>query len=890
MASGRLRQDPPIRIDHRILVRMVVPILAAGLLFSWVALHRLTEPLVGYLQNEADLLLKHASEHGLTICDQSLNHLLEMRLEEDDQMNAALQHETLAEIRAIHRRLPKIHMLVIDTHGAPLTSSLNSTAGLPLPNPDSGFSDQISDARINGVPMRLHRRYFPFWRWWVVSLISRADYNAPVVMARRAAWMATLGVVATLLFTLVLVFRIFVARPLNRLIDAAGEVASGHFAPVTVRRPDEIGRLSEAFNSMIEVLKQRAQQNNELIQVLTASERRFRAAFETSPDALILTRMDDHTIVEVNDGFCRLTGYAMKEVVGSSPLELGIWVAPDDRQRLVQRLAAGETVREFEAELRCKDGRVGTAMLAAVPLIIAGEDYLLTIARDVSAQVAALRALSESEARYRLVVENANDAIFVILDGRIRFANCQAERLIGYDQQILSSRDFLEFVHPDDRRMVAERQQLRSAGQDPPRHYALRLVHAGGQVRYGQLSVVAIEWEGRPATLGFLRDITTEKSLEDQFQQAQRLEAIGTLAGGIAHDFNNLLMGIQGNAALALGDIGAGHAAAERLNNIEDLVQNGVTLTRQLLGFARGGKYEVRPTDLNRMLERHHQIFGRTKREVRIEGIYEKNLWPVAVDRGQIEQVLLNLYVNAWQAMPGGGDIRVTTRNMEVDSNEARIHGVTAGRYIRLDVRDSGVGMDEAVMQRIFDPFFTTKEREWGTGLGLASVYGIMKNHGGFVTVVSRPGHGATFSLFLPASDAAPEQIAPHPHRVRPGQGTVLLVDDDEMILDVGRGLLESLGYRVLHAASGREAIAVLEAATEPVELVLLDLIMPDMGGGEVFDRIRKRFPAIRVVLSSGYSINGEAADIMARGCEGFLQKPFGREALCAKLQEVLGA
>ncbi len=878
-----------MRFYHRIIVRMLVPILAAGLLFAWLALDRFTDPLLGHLQNEADSLLRHASEHGLSICDGKYQRLLELHLEDDPRMNRAFQREALAEIRTIPRRQTKVHMIVLDGDGALIASSLDGFSPSAMPAQGAEFSDAIESARIDGVPMRLHRRVFPFWRWRIVSLISEADYIAPVAMARKAVWMATAGAVAVLLLSLLAVFHLFVARPLNALVAAARKVASGRFVPVPVRRPDEIGRLTAAFNAMMEVLKQREGQSKELIEALTASERRFRATFETSPDAMFLTRADDHSILEVNESFCRLTGYTAVEVIGSKPLELGFWVDMDDRRQLLGRLDAGETVRDFQSRMRTKNGRIHIAMITSRSLTIAGQAHWLTICRDVTEQVSTVQALSESEARYRQVVENANDAIFVILDGRIRFANRQTEQLIGYDQQALVDHDFIDFIHPDDRRMVAERHQRRMAGENEPRRYTLRMVHADGQVRYGQLSVVAIEWEKRPALLGFLRDITAEKNLEDQFQQAQRLEAVGTLAGGIAHDFNNLLMGIQGNAELALSSVGTGHPAAERLTNIEALVKNGVTLTRQLLGFARGGKYEVRPTDLNRLLERHHRIFGRTKKEIRIHEDCETRLWTVAVDRGQIEQVLLNIYINAWQAMAGGGDLSVTTRNVLVGRDQADTHGIAPGRFVRIDVRDTGAGMDEAVMQRIFDPFFTTKEREWGTGLGLASVYGIMKNHGGFVTVASQPGKGATFSLFLPACDAVPEQIAPHPRRGASGHGTILLVDDDRMILDVGQGMLESLGYTVLTADSGTAAVALVKEAAAPIDLVLLDLVMPDMGGGEVFDQIRRLSPATRVVLSSGYSIDGEAADIMARGCEGFIQKPFGRDTLSAKLQEVLG-
>ncbi|GAG21264.1 unnamed protein product, partial [marine sediment metagenome] len=245
---------------------------------------------------------------------------------------------------------------------------------------------------------------------------------------------------------------------------------------------------------------------------------------------------------------------------------------------------------------------------------------------------------------------------------------------------------------------------------------------------------------------------TEKKRLEAQFQAAQRMEAIGTLAGGLAHDFNNILMGIQGNTSLILLHKTSTHPDYERLKGIEEGVKSGAELTRQLLGFARGGKYEVRPTNLNELIENQNHMFGRTKKEITIRGKYEDKPWTVEVDQGQIEQVLLNLYVNAWQAMPGGGDLYIETENVTLDEDYAKPFNMEPGRYVKISVTDSGVGMDEATQQRIFEPFFTTKEMGRGTGLGLASVYGIIRNHGGIISVYSEKGKGTTFEIYLPVS------------------------------------------------------------------------------------------------------------------------------------------
>jgi two-component system, cell cycle sensor histidine kinase and response regulator CckA len=281
-------------------------------------------------------------------------------------------------------------------------------------------------------------------------------------------------------------------------------------------------------------------------------------------------------------------------------------------------------------------------------------------------------------------------------------------------------------------------------------------------------------------------------------------------------------------------------------------------------------------------------MFGRTKKELTIHGKYAKDLWAVEADQGQIEQVLLNLYVNAWQAMPAGGALYLETGNVTIDEDRAVVHNVPAGKYVRVGVTDTGMGMDENTKRRIFDPFFTTKEMGRGTGLGLAMAYGIMKDHGGFINVYSEPGHGSTFSLYLPATDKEVVGSKPPAPKALTGSETILLVDDEPNVLSVSKQILESLGYTVHGMRSGEEAIAFYGERKDAVSLVILDMIMPGMPGGELFDRIKGVDPSARIILSSGYSLNGQASEIMDRGCQGFLQKPFDIATLSRKIREVL--
>ncbi|MGA1865817.1 MAG: response regulator [bacterium] len=385
-----------------------------------------------------------------------------------------------------------------------------------------------------------------------------------------------------------------------------------------------------------------------------------------------------------------------------------------------------------------------------------------------------------------------------------------------------------------------------------------------------------------------LKNITQSKRLEAQLQQAQKMESIGTLAGGIAHDFNNLLMGILGHTSLMLLDIDSSHPHYNKLKTIEKQVESGVKLTRQLLGYARQGRYDVRPINLNQLVQETSETFGRTRKEITIQLNLSGGLFPIEADQGQIEQVLLNLYVNAADAMPGGGDLIIKTMNITQEDFKRKMYDPKPGNYVLLAVTDTGIGMDRNTRKRIFEPFFTTKEMGRGTGLGLASVYGIIRGHEGHISVESKKGHGSTFTIYFPATKKRVRNTAKDSDRFIKETGTVLLVDDEEIMLDVGREMLEVIGYRVLTANNGNEAVEVYKNNRDTIDVVLLDMVMPNMGGGETYDQLKEISPNIKVVLASGYAIDGEATMILQRGCNGFIQKPFNVSELSQKLGEIL--
>jgi len=514
------------------------------------------------------------------------------------------------------------------------------------------------------------------------------------------------------------------------------------------------------------------------------------------------------------------------------------------------------------------------------------------VSKDITKRRKVEEALQKSEFKYRQLIEHSSEAIFILTGGKISYCNGRTEKMLGYPMDDLKMISFINLMISEDREMVFERQKALMHGDNSPLSYSFRVINKDGATIWVEANSVAINWEGEAATLNFMRDITRQKKTEARLLQAQKMESIGTLAGGIAHDFNNLLMGIQGHASLSLLKLDKTDPNYEHLKTIQNLVMNGANLTKQLLGFARGGKYQVKRVDLNALIEKTSQNIGRTKKEIRIHRNLDANIWPTDVDSGQIEQVLLNLFVNAWQAMPGGGDLYIETKNITLDENRFKSYIGKSGRYVKISVTDTGVGMDEQTRERVFEPFFTTREMGRGTGLGLASAYGIIKNHNGFINVYSEKGKGSTFNIYIPA--AVKKDVKgkytdmDDAIDATPCTETILLVDDESLILDVASDMLKTMGYTVITAQDGPSALETYAQKQAEIDLVILDMVMPDMGGGEVFDELKKINPQVKVLLSSGYSLNGQASRIIDRGCDGFIQKPFTMGDISRQLRGIL--
>ena len=628
-------------------------------------------------------------------------------------------------------------------------------------------------------------------------------------------------------------------------------------------------------------------------EALRESEERFRELAENIREVFWLFDWNEQKVIYVSPAYETVWGRSIEDLYNRYE-EWAESIHPDDLNYAQESFAkiaetgGGET-REYR--IVRPDGSV--RWVSDRGFAITGDDgkvlRIAGIAEDITERKRAEEALRESEEKYRLLVENAYDAIFVVQDGVFKYANPRTLEMTGYSRKELASIPFSSRIHSEDRDMVVERYKRRLKGEEVNSNYTYRAINKAGEQGWRQINSVPITWEGRPATMCFVRDITSEKRLEAELQQARRMEALGTLAGGIAHDFNNLLMGIQGRISLMIMDADPSQSRYEDLKDMEDIVKSGADLTKQLLGFARTGKYDVKPTDLTELIKRTFLIFGRTHKEIQIHINYQEDIWAVEVDQRQIEQVLLNLYVNAWQAMPGGGDLYLQTRNVILDENFVKPFHLAPGNFVKISVTDTGVGMDETTQQKVFEPFFTTKEMGRGTGLGLASVYGIVRNHGGIINVYSEKGQGTNFNIYLPASASEIIEEKKSPGNPMKGTETILLVDDDERIVAIGAKALKKMGHQVLSARNGKEAILLYEKNQNNIDVVVLDMIMPEMGGGETYDRLKAINPNVRVILSSGYSIEGQASEILKRGCDGFIQKPFKMRELSQRIKEILG-
>ncbi len=629
------------------------------------------------------------------------------------------------------------------------------------------------------------------------------------------------------------------------------------------------------------------------------------------PDAAFVIDLEGR-VIAWNRAIEHLTGVLRKDILGKANYEYAVPFYGERRPVLVDLVLLPNSEYEkdiYQNALRSGDvingevyvsgayrGKGAYLLVSASTLHDSAGNIIGAIEsiRDISDIKRSENALRESEEKYRHLVEKSQSIIMGLdLDGNITFINRFAEQFFGYSRQEIIGKNVVGTIVPLTKNTERNFKLLfGDINRDPEKFTSNEdenICRDGRRVWIAWTTAAVRDPNGEIIeVLCIGNDITERKRLETQLIQAQKLEAVGTLAGGLAHDFNNLLMAIQGNASLMLLDMGPDHPHFERLKQIEENVQSAVSLTSQLLAFARKGRYELKTVNINDLLDKTAGMFWRTRKEITIEKRFSADLWAADVNPGQIEQAVMSLYLNASQAMPGGGALYLETSNLSLSETNAKSHNLEPGRYVKVSITDTGMGMDEQTRRRVFEPFFTTKGMGRGTGLGLAIVYGIILSHGGIINVHSEPGQGTTFNIYLPSSDKAVAVPKPATPELVTGRETILLVDDEEMILDLNRELFEKLGYRIFTASSGSEAVKIYTEKKNEIDLIIMDMIMPQMHGLELYEKFKSMNPAVKVILSSGYSLNGQARKIMDKGCDGFIQKPFRLSEISRKVREVI--
>ncbi|MEJ2718331.1 MAG: PAS domain S-box protein [Deltaproteobacteria bacterium] len=680
-----------------------------------------------------------------------------------------------------------------------------------------------------------------------------------------------------------------------------------------------------------------------------------------------------------------------------------------------RRLMRGEYVSDVEISYRSPEGKELTLIASGTPKVapdgsIAGAVIMYV---DITERKKAEEALRASEEKYRVVVEKALEGILIAQNGIIKFANPRVSELFGYQADELVPKAFTDFIHPADRKKVLERHQRRLQGEKFPSRYPIRIAHANGTTRWVEIDSVLIPWDGKPATLVFLtditdrkqaeeerlllvtaieqaseavivtyasgiieyvnpaferttrysreeavgqkpsllksgqhnkefygrlwdtiraggvwtgrfankrkdgtlyqedaaispvrdssgaivnfvalkRDVTQEVELEKQLLQAQKMEAVGTLAGGVAHDFNNLLQIVLGFAELLLMGKCPEDPGYRHLRAIQEAAARGSELVQRILTFSRKIEIHPRPIDLNHEVSRAKELLSRTvPKMISIDLRLADDLKTVHADPGQIELILLNIAINAKDAMPDGGRLVIETRNVNLDwEGDQRHMQLKPGEYVMLKVADNGHGMEKEVLDRIFEPFYTTKKAGEGTGLGLAMVFGIVKSHNGHIVARSEPGKGTTFNIYLPALEAEANWDV-ETSREMPAFGieTILLVDDEELIRDLGKQILTQGGYTVLTAENGFKALEIYRERQDEIALVVLDLVMPEMGGKQCLSELLRINPNAEVLVATGHSLDGAMRDDLGALAKGFVKKPYGAKDILGKVRGVL--
>lgn len=623
---------------------------------------------------------------------------------------------------------------------------------------------------------------------------------------------------------------------------------------------------------------------------LAESEKRYRTLFEESPAVMLVIDPESAEIVGGNEAAIRYYGFSREELIGKSMTEL--IVLPNTE--VIQMLREATTGPHFiHLQHRLASGEIRDVELSRGPINVNGTTYLFSIIHDITARKEAENAIREGENKLHAITSTATDAIILIDEKEnVSYWNPAAEKMFGYEVEEMMGRN-LEIIIPEKYREAHKKgfAGFVETGYGPMigRIYEVSAIRKDGTEFPIELSISGLKLKDKWHSAGVVRDITGRKNLETQLRQAQKMEAIGTLAGGIAHDFNNILTAIIGFGSMLSMKMAKSDPLLHEVNEILAAADRAATLTQSLLAFSRKSPIETRPFSLNVIITKVEKLLLRLLREdIEFKSDLAAEELTIMADPTQIEQVLINLVTNARDAMPKGGQLRVSTSVVELDRDFIQLHGYgTPGRYACLVCSDKGSGMDKETLQRVFEPFFTTKETGKGTGLGLAIVYGIVQQHRGYINCYSEPGQGTTFRIYLPLTPTRPEAERKVPETPQKGgEEFILVAEDDTAARGLFKQVLETYGYKVVEAVDGEDAIEKYREKKDDIKLAVLDVIMPKKNGREVREKLLEMNPGMKCLFTSGYSADIFEANELST--MHFLPKPIIPSALLKKIREML--
>ncbi len=812
---------------------------------------------------------------------------------------------------AAHAELPPGSTLtVIDRRGTILVRQPDPEKWIGRALPESPMIKEVLQQRAEGVTESAGsdgvRRLYAFTPLYGNGESAGAyvcvgiPTSVAFAEANRIVLRNLLLIAAVTIFMLVITHaavETFIRRRLDPLLAATQQLTRGELAARTglTSGPVEFVQIARAIDQMAESLRQRETEHRQTLQSLRESEGLFRALSAHSPLGVFMTDTEGH-VTYLNARSRQIFGITLMESMGEGWAKR---VHADDRQRVLSTWFSFVTEGgDYHLEYRVQSSPDQTHWVETQAAPMRTEDgkligYVGTVT-DVTERKQAEEALRQSEERNRSIVETARDAIFTISpDGVFTSLNPAFETITGWSQTEWIGKPFGPLVHRDDFPLAMEMFARVMNGEKPPT-FELRVRAKNDQRVTVELTVTPQMQDGKVlGVFGIARDTTERKQLEEQLRQAQKMEAVGRLAGGVAHDFNNVLTAITGYSELLLRRLPEDDPHRRSVEEIHKAGNRAASLTRQLLTFSRKQVVQPKVLDLDSVVGDIEKMLRRLIGEdIELQTALRAEGGRVKADPGQIEQVIMNLVVNARDAMPAGGKLAIETANVTLDQEYARRHtDVAPGDYVLLAVRDTGTGMTEQIKAHIFEPFFTTKGQGKGTGLGLATCFAIVKQSGGHIVVDTELGKGSAFKIYLPRVRAAVEPVTPVTERddMPRGTETILLVEDESVVRELSSSVLRELGYTVLEAANGDEALRLAQQHGEhDVDLLLTDVVMPQMGGRELADKLRAIHPNTKVLFTSGYTEDA----VQQRGINDptieFLQKPYRPDSLARKVREVL--